>query len=304
MSPDLHSIRSMNQTPETRRWHQARSYASTSFGDIAFHDVGKGPALLLIHGFPLNAYHWRDVINLLASERRCIAPDLLGLGYSKPKPHADVGLVSQADMLNELLDRLAIDQADVIGNDSGTAIAQLLATKHPNRVRSMLLTNGDVEPDSPPELLLPVIELARQGGFAEAMVGAAIADKAFARSSEGVIGLTFKNPNAVSDETIDLYFAPLVESAERIELTNNYAAALAPNPLKGLEARLRICTVPTAILWGTGDQFFKPSDVDYLGAVLPNVKYVRRLDDGKLFFPEEQPEVVAEVARALWRTTP
>lgn len=291
---------SSNRQRDIARWHEARSFAKTSHGDIAYHELGQGPALLFLHGFPLNAYHWRDVMKLLAGERRCIAPDLLGLGYSKPKAGTDIGLVAQTDMVDELLDRLGIDQADMITNDSGTAIAQLLAVNHPGRVRSMLLTNGDVEPDSPPEPLLPVIELARQGRFAEAMVGAAVADKILARSSNGVIGLTFENPIGVSDEAIDLYFAPLIETPGRVALTNRYATSLLPNPLQGLEARLKECRVPTAILWGTGDKFFKPSNVDYLGRVLPNVKLIRHVEGAALFFPEEHPELIAEAARDLW----
>lgn len=188
---------------DVARWHQARLFFTTSHGEIAYHETGKGKALLLLHGFPLNAYHWRDVMHLLAGDRRCIAPDLLGLGYSKPKPGADIGLVAQARMLVELLDGLGVEQFDIIANDSGTAIAQLIAVHYPGRVRSMLLTNGDVEPDSPPEPLLPVIELASRGAFAEAMVGAAIVDKTMARSAEGVIGLTFTNPSEVSDDVID-----------------------------------------------------------------------------------------------------
>ncbi|MGR3715228.1 MAG: alpha/beta fold hydrolase [Thermohalobaculum sp.] len=300
MPTDLPATQPNSRTHDTARWHAARRYARTSYGDIAYHESGQGPALLLLHGFPLNAYQWRDVMDLLSGERRCIAPDLLGLGYSRPAPDADIGLVAQADMLAELLDCLGIDQADVIANDSGTAIAQLLVVNHPGTIRSMLLTNGDVEPDSPPEPLLPVIELARQGAFAEAMVGAALADKTMARSAEGVIGLTFSNPQNVADEAIDLYFAPLIETPERVALTNKYAASLLPNPLLGLEKRLRTVTVPTAILWGTGDKFFKPSNVDYLRGVLPNLKQVRHVDGAALFFPEEHPELVAEAVRDLW----
>jgi len=295
-------IAKSNPTHDIARWHGARLYARTSHGEVAYHALGQGPALLLIHGFPLNAYHWRDVMKLLADERRCIAPDLLGLGYTRPISGTDIGSRAQADMLAELLESLGIEQADVIANDSGTAIAQLLAVHHRGRVRSMLLTNGDVEPDSPPEPLLPVIEMARQGAFAEAMVGAAIADKAAARSREGVIGLTFAEPQGVSDEAIDLYFEPLIESPERAALTNRYATSLLPNPLEGLERRLREVTVPTAILWGTGDKFFKPSNVEYLRGVLPNVKQVRHVEGAALFFPEENPGLVADAARDLWMT--
>lgn len=284
-------------------WHGKRLYCATSHGDIAYHDVGEGPALLLIHGFPLNAYHWRDVMRLLAKERRCIAPDLLGLGYTRPATNADLSLSAQATMMAEVLDSLGLENVDIIANDSGTAVAQLLAIGFPNRVRSMLLTNGDVEPDSPPQLLLPVIELARQGVFAEVMIKEALADTTLARSKQGVIGLTYSNPGIVSDETIAVYFSPLIENPERMALTNTYAQSLLPNPLEGIEATLRSCKFPVAILWGAADVFFRASDIDYLVSILPNIRHIQRVEGAKLFFAEEQPELVVEVARHLWSST-
>lgn len=83
-------------------------------------------------------------------------------------------------------------------------------------------------------------------------------------------------------------------------MTNKYATSLLPNPLEGIEKRLRAVSVPTAILWGTGDKFFKASDVDYLCSVLPNVKQIRHVDGAALFFPEEYPKLVAEAAQQLW----
>jgi pimeloyl-ACP methyl ester carboxylesterase len=66
-------------------------------------------------------------------------------------------------MITAFLDHLGIVQVDLIANDSGGAVAQLLVARHSERVRSLLLTNCDVETDSPPAALLPVIELARAG---------------------------------------------------------------------------------------------------------------------------------------------
>ena len=282
------------------RWHALRAYADMPQGRIAYHDIGEGPAVLLIHGFPLNAFQWRDVIAGLAPARRCIAPDLLGLGYSRPSSNADLSMTGQARMLVDLIDRLAIPAVDLIANDSGTGVAQILAAHHGERVRSMLLTNGDVEPDCPPEPLIPVIDLARQGGFARAMIGGALADLAAARSATGIVGLTYTEPGTVTDEVIRTYFDPLVESPERVALTDAYASSLAPNSLRGLEPRLSASAPPTAIVWGMADIFFKPSDIEYLLGILPKVRLVERVEGAKLFFPEEHPKLIVQCARTLW----
>src|SRR5688500_14777733 len=60
-----------------------RRMVATRYGDIATCDRGTGPAALFLHGFPLNAHQWRGAIERLAPVRRCIAPDLLGLGYTR-----------------------------------------------------------------------------------------------------------------------------------------------------------------------------------------------------------------------------
>ena len=66
-------------------FHQARKFADTTFGRIAYVEKGSGPPALFIHGFPVNGFAWRDVLDDLAPARRCIAPDLMGLGYTEIK---------------------------------------------------------------------------------------------------------------------------------------------------------------------------------------------------------------------------
>ena len=89
-------------------------------------------------------------------------------------------------MLAQLLNKLSIPSADIVANDSGGAIAQLFVTRYPDRARSLLLTNCDTEPDSPPPAVLPVVALARAGRFADEWLGPWLADKALARSEKGL----------------------------------------------------------------------------------------------------------------------
>lgn len=280
-------------------YRRERRYARLRCGDVAYLDRGHGPAALFLHGFPLNGFQWRGAIARLSTERRCIAPDWLGLGHTRVAPGQAVTPAAQVDMLIALLDLLQVDMVDVIANDSGGAVAQLLVVAHPRRVRSLLLTNCDVENDSPPAALLPVIELSRQGQFVDRWLAPWLADKALARSPQGLGGMCFQYPDHPTDEAIDYYLSPLCEPEQK-PLVHAYALGLAPNPLAGIEARLKASRVPTRVLWGTGDTIFSQASPDYLMRVLGNPRGVRRIAGAKLFFPEEYPDVIAGEARRLW----
>jgi haloalkane dehalogenase len=281
-------------------FHSVRKFVNTGQGRIAYLDMGKGPGALLLHGFPLNSFQWRGVIPQLSVMRRCIAPDFLSLGYTEVRKGQSVAPQAQVAMLVEVLDKLSMRAVDVIASDSGGAIAQLLVTHHPDRVRSLLLTNCDTEPDSPPAAVLPVIELAQNGKFADEWLVPWLADKSLARSEQGLGGQCYANPAHPTDEAIETYLGPLVSSAQRKALTNAYAVALSPNPLAGIESALRGCKAPVRIVWGTADKIFSQGSPDYLDRIFPASRGVRRVAGEKLFFPEEMPELIVEEARRLW----
>lgn len=289
------------QPLDAKAFEQQRRFAQTPMGRIAYIDRGTGPAALFLHGFPLNSFQWRGAIERLSTHRRCVAPDFMGLGYTEVAAGQSCALAAQVKMLAKLLDVLSIEDVDLVANDSGGAVAQLFMLEYPERVRTLLLTNCDVEPDSPPAALLPVLELARAGKFADQWIGRWVANKKLARSAQGLGGMTYSFPERLSDETIDYYLAPLVSSPERKAQLHAYAVALDPNPLAGIEPALRLNQTRTRIVWGTGDDIFSQASPDYLDRILPNSQGVRRVPGAKLFFPEEYPDLIAEELRALWQ---
>jgi pimeloyl-ACP methyl ester carboxylesterase len=115
-------------------FHASRRFADVKSGRIAFYESGQGPAALFVHGVPLNGFHWRHVIDRVGHRRRCIAIDLMGLGYSEIAPSQDVSFTAQAHMIAEVIDALGIERIDLIGDDSGGAVAQIFAAHYPNRL--------------------------------------------------------------------------------------------------------------------------------------------------------------------------
>src|SRR5215472_2181061 len=209
-------------------FHSTRRFVETAYGRIAYVERGTGQAALFLHGFPLNGFQWRGALERLSAYRRCVVPDFLGLGYTQLADGQSVEPNAQVAMLAALLDSLSISAADIVANDSGGAIAQLFVATHLRRVRTLLLTNCDTEPDSPPPAVLPVIELASAGRFAGEWLAPWVADKALARSEKGIVGLCYMDPTHPTDEAIDYYLGPLVSSPQRKAQTNAYAIGLAP----------------------------------------------------------------------------
>jgi haloalkane dehalogenase len=278
----------------------ARRFVDTRFGRIAHADRGRGDAVLFLHGLPLNGFQWRDSIAALSSERRCLAPDFLGLGHTEVAAGQSVGPLDQMAMLLAFLDAKGVGKVDVIASDSGGAVAQHLVTRHPERVRSLLLTNCDCEIDYPLAALQVPFELSRQGKFADDVVRAWQADKALARSDEKGLGACYENAALLPDEVFDEYLVPLLANAQKKEKLHEYVLALEANPLAGIEAALEKCRVPTRIVWGSEDRVFSTKSPGYLAKAFGNSKGLRMLEGGKLFWPEERPEIVVEEARKLW----
>jgi pimeloyl-ACP methyl ester carboxylesterase len=233
----------------------------------------------------------------VAKACRCIAPDFLGLGYTHVADGQSVAPATQADMLAAFMDALGIDRADIVANDSGGAVAQLLATRHPQRVRSLLLTNCDTEHECPPAAMAPVIAMSRKGAYVDEWLRPWLLDKALARSDKGLGGMTFSYPEHPTDEAIDMYLSPLVANARR---TDAYALALEQNSLAGIGTKLAASQVPVRIIWGMADPIFSPAGADYLDRAFSRSRGVHRIANAKLFFPEEFPDVIAAEARQLW----
>lgn len=110
---------------------------------IAVREIGSGPPLVLLHGFPQNHRCWLPVVPVLAATRRCILPDLRGYGDSDaPADDADHTVYSKRRMARDLvavLDALGLDRADVAGHDRGARVAYRFALDHPDRLNRLAI---------------------------------------------------------------------------------------------------------------------------------------------------------------------
>ncbi len=239
-------------------YHRLRRHAHTWFGRIAYIDHGRGPAALFIHGFPLSGFQWRHALGRLGDRRRCLAPDLMGLGYTEVSDDQDLTPGAQARMLASLLDRLSISEVDLVANDSGGTIAQIMMALYPHRIRSVILTDRDVNENSPPAQMRNSIQQGRNGTY-DKKIERHLDDRDYARSANGIGGNAYSDPASFSDEAIEYSLRPLVASQRRHDQLNRYLAAFEPNPLVALRGALGRFEAPSKMLWGTSDPLFPVS---------------------------------------------
>ena len=97
---------------------------------------GQGPAVLLLHGQPGSRADWSEVARILAADHQVIVPDRPGYGQSTLRAR---GFAGNADAMLDLLDRLGVQTATVLGYSWAGGVAIAMAERHPERVRGLVL---------------------------------------------------------------------------------------------------------------------------------------------------------------------
>jgi pimeloyl-ACP methyl ester carboxylesterase len=126
---------------------------------------GKGPAVVLLHGYGDTGDMWAPLAAELAKDHTVIVPDLRGMGLSS---RADSGFtkVNEAADVVGVMDALKIERADVVAHDIGNMVAYALASRHPDRVTRLVLMDAPVPGIGPWEEVLknPLLWHFRFGG--------------------------------------------------------------------------------------------------------------------------------------------
>jgi pimeloyl-ACP methyl ester carboxylesterase len=289
---------------EIAEFHASRRFAEVKSGRIAYFERGDGPPALFLHGVPICGYHWRHIFDRVQHKRRCIAIDLMGLGYTEIAPTQDVSFTAQAQMLTEVLDHIGIHQVDLVGNDSGGAIAQIFAANHPHRLRSLVLTNCDVHDGWPPPQVLPLMEHSRKGTlapiFQPTLDRPDLARERYARGESVPLFRSYADPSILSDDLIRLYLQPLLSSPQRIDAFGRYWLGFDNAQTVAIRPALERLEVPTLIVWGLKDIFFDRKWAWWLKGTIPGTKDVIEVEDGRLFFPEDRPDTLAQPMLKFW----
>jgi pimeloyl-ACP methyl ester carboxylesterase len=263
-----------------------RRPVATKSGEIACTEFGDGPAALFVHGLGKSSVLWRQVIEELSGSSRCIAPDWPAHGASPARD--DMSLTAVAEGLADLCDSLGLDQVDLVGNDTGGAIALILAARHPGKIRTLTLTNGECEGNFPPPDFVPFVELAKQGGLAPMAVELAANPETL--SSNPLVSAGYQDPQKIPQEAWSDYFTGVAGTPERARDFERLVASLDAADLTAVGDQLRALQVPTLVVWGTAEANFPVRWAYHLRDMIPGTREVIEIDGADMLFAEERPE--------------
>lgn len=104
--------------------------------------AGNGPAVILLHGYTQTSRMWRPIIPLLAKKFTVIAPDLPGIGDSSIPTDDNIGMITAAKQIHDLIRSLKIDKARVVGHDIGLMVAYAYAAEFPNETEKLVVMDA------------------------------------------------------------------------------------------------------------------------------------------------------------------
>ncbi len=116
---------------------------STDHGVLRYHEVGDGPALVMLHGSGPGVSGWQNFrrnLPVFAAHFRCLVLEFPGFGVSDPT--GEHPMAAAAPSVPRFLDGLGLARVDVIGNSMGGMIATRTAIDHPDRIRRMVTVGG------------------------------------------------------------------------------------------------------------------------------------------------------------------
>lgn len=268
-------------------------------GEVAYTDQGDGPPAVFVHGVFMNSTMWQRAIVELSDVRRCVAVDLPAHGSTVVPDDVDLRLPAIAEAVESFCEALDLGPVDLVGNDTGGAVCQVLAARHPERLRTLALTNCDTQGNLPPANFAQAVALAKEGQLAPLLQQMA-SDPDIARTPLG-IGVGYERPDELSDEHVDALLG-VFRGEGRARMLERCIAAMDEADLAAVEPQLRALRVPTLIAWGTADVFFEPSWAEWLRQTIPGARDVAYVDGAKLFWPDERGPELASLLRGFWRT--
>lgn len=260
------------------------TFVSVEGARVHYRDVGKGPAVVMLHGFASSLETWATVTPSLQN-RRVLSMDLKGFGWTD-RPVGDYSPKAQAALVYAVMKERGIEKAAIVAHSWGSSVALQLALDHPEVVERVALYDAWVY-----ESQLPTtFHVARARGVGEVLYAWFYRER-----PEEKLAFAFYDPRSISQE--------LVDSVER-QLARPGTTAAALEAVRGqryeeVEQRYGEVKVPVLLLWGREDRVTTLSVGERLSKQLPRARLVVFPQCGHFPMLEAANASTAELVRFL-----
>jgi pimeloyl-ACP methyl ester carboxylesterase len=265
-------------------------------GTIEYEDTGgSGPVVVPIHGLVMTGSLWRNVVEDLRRDHRCVVPTLpLGAHRFPMRADADLSLRGIAKLVDEFIERLGLHDVTLVSCDSGVPL--VAAAAYPQRIGRLVITSCEAFDNLPPGLpghfaafaaLLP-------GGILLASLSLAVP---LVRRSPLTFGWMSKRP--VPSDVFSRWIEPARrQSAVRRDLRKYARDPHSRRDLLAATEALRAFQRPALVVWATEDRVMPRDHARRLAALLPDAELVY-IDDTYTLIPEDQPVQLARLIRGF-----
>lgn len=269
-------------------------YYNTNGFDMHFVDDGRGEPVVLVHGDPTWGYLYRNFIPALSQHHRCIVPDHMGMGKSGANSALyPYRLEHHIDNLEALLLHLDVQNITLVLHDWGGPVGLGFATRHPQRIKQLVLLNTWAFapwPCGPLPRLLEIIRSTRgekfvldKNGYVEA----------------ALVGTTFHTENLTKIVT-DAYLAPFPTPESRRALIC-WSRDIPVNEtdysfveMKRIEQALpQFATLPILLIWGMKDPVLSEEVLSMWQYIYPHAT-THTLEEASHFLQEDAPEQIVQ----------
>lgn len=247
--------------------------------EAAYYEDGSGEqTTVLLHGIPTWSFLYRDVLDGLD---HFVVPDLPGYGYTRCVNDGgyDRSVRAQEEFLEAFLDALDIDSANIVGHDTGGAVALRLAV-HTDRVDRLVLSNATTHDAWPIEYMHSLGEpmAARNWTYRD------VEAKLRSMFAEGTY-----NPDRATERFVDGMIAPFIDPERPVTDLSRNASALNTNHTLELVGQLNRISAPTLLLWGVPGSAQHVGYAERLATEIDDVER-RYLDDAYHWVMQDRPD--------------
>lgn len=253
--------------------------------EMAYYDEGAGDPVVLLHGIPTQSFLWRDVAPALTDEHRVIAPDMVGYGNSSMHDGFDRSIRAQEQAVADLVETLGFDSVTFVGHDLGGGVGLRYATREPDAVDRLVLSNSVAYDSWPVE---PIVDLGLPSTVEETSVGE------LQEMLDGLYRDTLYGDDA-ADEFLEGMKAQWNSEEGLVSLVRNAAAT---NTNHTTEIDPSAVTAETLLLWGAEDVFQPISTAERLREDIEDAEVVG-IDEASHWVIEDQTERYREELRSF-----